>query len=46
MGYLVVNSNNGLEPIRWSTAGRVDAVVLDFDRNDAGVYLIAQELSS
>jgi len=44
VGYLVVNSNNGFEAIRWSTSGRVDAVVLDLDRNHAEVYLIAREI--
>lgn len=44
MGYLVVNSNNGFEAIRWSASGRVDAVVLDLDRNHAEICLIAQEI--
>ncbi len=44
VGYLVVNSNNGFEAIRWSTSGRVDAVVLDLNRNHAEVCLIAQEI--
>ncbi len=44
VGYLVVNSNNGFEAIRWSTSGRVDAVVLDLDRNHAEVRLIAEEI--
>jgi DNA-binding NtrC family response regulator len=44
VGYLVVNSNNGFEAIRWSASGRVDAVVLDLDRNHAEVRLIAEEI--
>jgi DNA-binding response OmpR family regulator len=44
LGYCVVNSNNGFETIQLSTSGKIDALVLELDRNRTEVLLIAQEI--
>ncbi len=44
VGYHVLNSSNGFEAIELATRERVDAAVLDLDRNHAEVTLIAREI--
>jgi CheY-like chemotaxis protein len=44
LGYRVVSSHNGFETIRLSTSGKIDAVVLELDRNRSDVLLIAREI--
>lgn len=44
MGYEVLNSTNGFEAIQLACLDRVDAVVLDQDRNGAEVELVATEI--
>jgi response regulator RpfG family c-di-GMP phosphodiesterase len=44
LGYRVVNSHNGFETIKLSTSGKIDAVVLELDRNHFDVMLIAREI--
>lgn len=41
MGYHVVNVSDAVEAIKLATRRRVDAVVLDLDRNHAEVALVA-----
>jgi CheY-like chemotaxis protein len=44
LGYRVVNSHNGFETIKLSTSRKIDAVVLELDRNYSDVLLIAREI--
>jgi DNA-binding response OmpR family regulator len=44
LGYRVVNSTNGFEAIQLSASGKIDALVLELDRNHPEVLLIAQEI--
>jgi CheY-like chemotaxis protein len=44
LGYRVVNSDNGFETIQLSTSGKIDAVVLELDRNYSDILLIAREI--
>ncbi len=44
LGYRVLNSTNGFETIQLSASGEIDAAVLELDRNDSDVLLIAQEI--
>jgi hypothetical protein len=44
LGYRVVNSHNGFETIKLSASGKIDAVVLELDRNHSDVLLIAREI--
>jgi DNA-binding NarL/FixJ family response regulator len=44
MGYEVLNSTNGFEAIQLACLEVVDAVVLDLDRNQAEVALVATEI--
>jgi DNA-binding NtrC family response regulator len=44
MGYNVLNASNGFEAIKLAAHERVDAVVLDLDRNHAEVALVATEI--
>ena len=44
LGYRVINSHNGFETIESSTSGRIDALVLELDRNQSDVLLIAREI--
>jgi hypothetical protein len=44
LGYRVVNSHNGFETIEMSTSGKIDAVVLELDRNHSDVLFIAREI--
>jgi CheY-like chemotaxis protein len=44
MGYEVLNSTNGFEAIQLGCLDRVDAVVLDQDRNGAEIELVATEI--
>ena len=44
LGYRVVNSHNGFETIKLSTSGKIDAVVLELDRNHSDILLIAREI--
>jgi DNA-binding NtrC family response regulator len=44
MGYRVLSASNGFEAIKLATFERVDAVVLDLDRNSAEVALVATEI--
>ncbi len=44
LGYRVINSNNGFETIQLSASGKIDAAVLELDRNHSDVLLIAQEI--
>lgn len=45
LGYCVIHSNNGFETIALSTSGKIDAAVLELDRNHSDVLLIAQEIA-
>ena len=44
MGYRVLNANDGFEAIQLAALEKVDAVVLDLDRNHAEVDLVATEI--
>lgn len=44
LGCRVINSHNGFEAIQLATAGVIDAVVLELDRNHAELSLVAQEI--
>jgi len=44
MGYRVLNASNAIEVIKLATRKRVDAVVLDLDRDHAEVALVATEI--
>jgi len=44
MGYRVLNASDGFEAIKLSALEKVDAVVLDLDRNHAEVDLVAREI--
>lgn len=44
LGCRVVNSHNGFETIELSTSGKVDALVLELDRNHSDILLIAREI--
>ena len=44
MGYRVLNANDGFEAIQLAALAKVDAVVLDLDRNHAEVDLVATEI--
>jgi len=46
LGYRVVDSHNGFETIEMSTSGKIDALVLELDRNHTDVLLIAQEIKT
>ncbi len=43
-GYQVLNVNNGFEAIKLAADKQVDVVVLDLDRNNAEVALVATEI--
>jgi DNA-binding response OmpR family regulator len=44
MGYNVLNASNGFEAIRWAVVEHIDAVVLDMDRDQAEITLVAKEI--
>ena len=44
MGYQVLNANNGFDAIQLATREQVDAVVLDLDRNQEELALVAAEI--
>jgi DNA-binding NarL/FixJ family response regulator len=44
MGYNVLNASNGFEAIRWAVVEPIDAVVLDMDRDQAEITLVAKEI--
>ena len=44
LGYRVINANDGFEAIQLAADEAVDAVVLDLDRNDAEIALVASEI--
>ncbi len=44
LGYRVVNSQNGFETIKLSISGKIDAVVLELDRNHSDILLIARKI--
>ncbi len=44
LGYRVINSNNGFETIQLSASGKIDAAVLELDRNHSDVLFIAREI--
>jgi DNA-binding response OmpR family regulator len=44
LGYRVINANDGFEAIRLAADEVVDAVVLDLDRDDAEIALVASEI--
>jgi response regulator RpfG family c-di-GMP phosphodiesterase len=44
MGYRVLNADDGFDAIKLAALEKVDAVVLDLDRNDVEVDLVAAEI--
>jgi response regulator RpfG family c-di-GMP phosphodiesterase len=44
MGYRVLNADDGFDAIKLAALEKVDAVVLDLDRTDAEVDLVAAEI--